>query len=301
MPISTRKSDSEDETERKSKIFYKPKIKMRFVPFFPMMILTALIISALLSPLISPYPPNDGNLPQTLLPPFWMKGGISSHLLGTDMLGRDILSRVIFGSRISLSVALLAVFVAGTIGTLLGLISGYFGGHIDSILMRVTDIGLSLPIILVAIILVAALGASYGNVILVITILLWPRYARQIRGEALGIKESDFVALARIACCSHARIILRHILPNTIPTLLVLASFQIGYVIMLESSLSFLGVGIPPPTASWGGMTRDGLGLVSSAWWISLWPGLAILVTVLSGNLLGDWLRDRLDPKLRQI
>ncbi len=279
----------------------KGTINMGFIPFVPIMIFATLIISALFSSLISPYPPDDGSLPETLLPPSWMQGGSPSHVLGTDMLGRDILSRVIFGSRISLSVAFLAVFVAGTLGTFLGLVSGYFGGRVDAILMRLTDIGLSMPIILVAIILVAALGASYGNVLLVIVILLWPRYARQIRGEALAIKESDFVALARISCCSHTRIIFRHIFPNTVPTVLVLATFQIGYVIILESSLSFLGVGIPPPTASWGGMTRDGLGLVSSAWWISLWPGLAILLTVLSGNLLGDWLRDRLDPKLRQI
>jgi peptide/nickel transport system permease protein len=167
--------------------------------------------------------------------------------------------------------------------------------------MRLTDVALSLPLILVAIVLVAAIGTSFSNVILVIVLLLWPRYARQIRGETLSIKERDFVALARIANCSHFRIIWRHIFPNVVPTLLVLVTLQAGYIVLLESTLSFLGAGIPPSTPAWGLMVADGRTIIDTAWWVALWPGLAILLLVLSGNLLGDWLRDRLDPTLKQI
>ena len=191
--------------------------------------------------------------------------------------------------------------MAGTLGTLVGLVAGYFGGAIDAALMRLTDVALSLPLILVAIVLVAALGASFGNVILIIVLLLWPRYARQIRGETLALTTRDFVALARIANCSHVRILRRHILPNVMPTLLVLVTLQAGYVVLLESTLSFLGAGIPPSTPAWGLMIADGRTVIESAWWVVLWPGLAILILVLSGNLLGDWLRDRFDPTLKQV
>jgi peptide/nickel transport system permease protein len=235
------------------------------------------------------------------MPPAWVAGGSWTHPLGTDLLGRDILSRLIYGARTSFTVAALAVFFAGTVGTILGLISGYFGGLTDILLMRLTDIALSVPLILMAIILVAALGTSFTNVILVIVLLLWPRYARQVRGETLSIKERDFVALARIANCSHIRIIWRHIFPNVIPTLLVLVTLQAGYVVLLESTLSFLGVGIPPSTPAWGLMIAEGRTIIDSAWWVAMWPGLSILFMVLSGNLLGDWLRDRLDPTLKQV
>ena len=250
---------------------------------------------------IAPYPPLQGSLGDKLLPPAWLAGGKWSYPLGTDLLGRDILSRVIYGARTSLAVAAVAVIVAGTLGTLIGLVSGYFGGTIDAVLMRLTDVALSLPLILVAIVLVAALGASFGNVILIIVLLLWPRYARQIRGETLALKARDFVALARIANCSHVRIVRRHILPNVVPTLLVLVTLQAGYVVLLESTLSFLGAGIPPSTPAWGLMIAEGRTVIESAWWVVLWPGLAILVMVLSGNLLGDWLRDRFDPTLKQV
>ena len=225
----------------------------------------------------------------------------SEHLLGTDAFGRDTFSRLIYGARISLVVSLLAVFFAGSVGTAVGLIAGYFGGWVDVLLMRVVDVGLSIPLILMAIILVSVLGPSITNVILVILLLLWPRYARQIRAETLSIKQQPFVDLARVAGCSPIRIMWVHIFPNVIPSLLVLATLQVGWVIIMESSLSFLGVGIPPPQPAWGVMVADGRGLIATAWWISLWPGLAILLTVLSFNLLGDWLRDRLDPKLRQV
>ncbi len=275
--------------------------RLRLIPWVPGLILFALCAIAVLAPLIAPYPPLQGSLGDKLLPPAWLAGGAWSHPLGTDLLGRDILSRLFYGARTSLGVAAIAVLVSGTIGTSVGLISGYFGGALDAFLMRLTDVALSLPLILVAIVLVAALGTSFTNVVLVIVLLLWPRYARQIRGETLALRERDFVALARIANCSHFRIIRRHILPNVFPTLLVLVTLQSGYVVLLESTLSFLGAGIPPSTPAWGLMFSEGRTVMESAWWVVMWPGLAILALVLSGNLLGDWLRDRLDPTLSRL
>jgi peptide/nickel transport system permease protein len=275
--------------------------RLRLVPGLPVAVLVGLCLVALFAPLLAPYPPLQGSLGNKLLPPAWLAGGQWTHPLGTDLLGRDILSRVIYGARTSLAVAAAAVLVAGTLGTLIGLVSGYFGGAIDATLMRLTDVALSLPLILVALVVVAALGASFANVILIIVLLLWPRYARQVRGETLALTTRDFVALARIANCSHGRILRRHILPNVVPTLLVLVTLQAGYVVLLESTLSFLGAGIPPSTPAWGLMIAEGRTVIESAWWVVLWPGLAILVLVLSGNLLGDWLRDRFDPTLKQV
>ena len=188
-----------------------------------------------------------------------------------------------------------------TVGTLVGLIAGYFGGWIDAVLMRLVDSLLAFPLILMAILLAVVLGPSYGVVLFIVSLFLWPRYARQIRGETLSIKEQDFVAMARVTGDSPLRIMLVHIFPNVVPTLLVLATLQVGLVIILEASLSFLGVGLPPPTPSWGAVVAEGRAYVGSAWWISVFAGLAILITVLSMNLLGDWTRDRLDPKLRQV
>ena len=282
--------------EAPARIFRRRRIGL--VPWLPAVVLVTLIAVGVLAPLIAPYPPLQGSLGDKLLPPAWLAGGSWSHPLGTDLLGRDILSRVFYGARTSLGVAALAVLVSGTIGTTIGLIAGYFGGTLDAFLMRLTDVALSLPLILVAIVLVAALGASFANVVLVIVLLLWPRYARQIRGETLALRERDFVALARIANCSHFRIIRRHILPNVVPTLLVLVTLQSGYVVLLESTLSFLGAGIPPSTPAWGLMISEGRTVIETAWWVVVWPGLAIVALVLSGNLLGDWLRDRLDPTL---
>jgi peptide/nickel transport system permease protein len=273
----------------------------RLIPAVPAVLVLTLCLVGILAPLIAPYAPLHGSLGEKLLPPAWIAGGGWSHPLGTDLLGRDILSRLIYGARTSLTVAAIAVVVAGAVGTLLGLVSGYFGGAADAVLMRLTDLALSLPLILVAIVLAAALGPSSSNVILVVVLLLWPRYARQVRGETLSIKERDFVALARVANCSHRRIIWRHIFPNVLPTLLVLVTLQAGYVVLLESTLSFLGVGMPPSTPAWGLMIAEGRTVIDSAWWVVLWPGLAILLLVLSGNLLGDWLRDRLDPTLKQV
>jgi peptide/nickel transport system permease protein len=230
-----------------------------------------------------------------------MSGGTLDHLLGTDRQGRDTLSRLIFGAQISLSVSLLGILITGAFGTLVGLVAGFRGGWVDGLLMRVVDISLSLPGILMALLLAVVLRPSFTNVILVVAFVLWPSYARLVRGETLALKQQDFVALARVAGCSAITIMRRHMLPNLAPSILVLATLHVGFVIVLEAALSFLGVGIPPPTPSWGVMVADGRGLIEQAWWISILPGLAILVTVVSMNILGDWVRDRLDPKLRQV
>jgi peptide/nickel transport system permease protein len=271
------------------------------VPLFPSLVLVALVFTAVFAAYLAPHSPTEGNIMRKLVPPVWMERGTWEHPLGTDRFGRDVLSRIVYGSQISLVVSLLAIGVAGTLGTLIGLVSGYRGGVTDAILMRLTDIGLSLPTILIAVVLVAVSEPSFRNVVLVISLLLWPRFARQIRGETLALKAQDFVALAVVAGRSSTWIISRHILPNVVPTLLVICTLQVGYVILLEGSLSFLGVGVPPPTPAWGLMIADGRGFLATAWWISLFPGLAMLLTVLAVNLLGDWLRDRLDPKLRQV
>jgi peptide/nickel transport system permease protein len=252
------------------------------------------------APYLAPHNPLDGDLIKKSLPPAWMQGADPDHPLGTDRFGRDVLSRIIWGSRISLVVSLVAIGVSGTLGTLLGLISGYRGGLVDAVLMRLTDIGLSLPTILIAVVMVAVSEPSFRNVVIVIALLLWPRFARQVRGETLAVKEQDFVALAVVAGRSSAWIIRRHIFPNVVPTLLVISTLQVGYVILLEGTLSFLGVGVPPPNPAWGLMIADGRGFLATAWWMSLFPGIAMLLTVLAVNLMGDWLRDHLDPRLRQ-
>jgi peptide/nickel transport system permease protein len=274
--------------------------RSRDLPWFAGTILAVLVLTALFAPALAPQDPVAGDITAKLIPPMWMQGGSSEHPLGTDRFGRDVISRIIYGSRISLLVSIIAIGVAGTFGTVLGMISGYRGGLTDIVLMRLTDITLSLPTILIAVVMVAVSEPSFRNVVLIIAVLLWPRFSRQIRGETLAVKEQDFVALAVVAGRSSTWIIARHIFPNVVPTLLVISTLQVGYVILLEGTLSFLGVGVPPPNPAWGLMIADGRGFLATAWWISLFPGLAMLLTVLAVNLMGDWLRDHLDPKLRQ-
>ena len=233
-------------------------------------------------------------------------GGSSKFLLGTDQLGRDILSRIIYGARISLLAAVVTLGIGGSFGVLLGLVAGWYGGVVDETIMRFVDILLAIPLVLIALAMVATLGASLGIIVAVLTIFIWPRFARQLRGEVLQLKNMDYVALARVAGAPIPRILFIHIFPGTINTLIVVATLQVGIVILLEATLSFLGAGVPPPTASWGGMVSDGRnhlagGFQTGSWWISTFPGVAIVLTVMSLNLFGDWLRDRLDPRLRQI
>ena len=229
------------------------------------------------------------------------KGGSMEYPLGTDKQGRDILSRIMHGARVSLLVSSLAILLGGGLGTLLGMLAAYRGGKTDAIVMRVVDIKLAFPSILLALVLVAAIGAGFTTVIVVIAVLLWARYARVVRGEALAIKQQDFIDRARVSGASNIRIMMRHIFPNLVNTVVVLATLEVGHVIILESTLSFLGAGIPAPTPAWGVMVSDGRDLITTAWWIFLFPCLAIVLTVLSMNLLGDWLRDKLDPKLRNV
>jgi len=266
----------------------------------PLTVLVLLVLAAVFAQQVAPYDPLQTSLTARLQPPAFA-GGTPAHLLGTDKLGRDVLSRIIFGARVSLSVSLLVILITGTIGTALGILGGYLGGWVDSLLMRITDISLAFPFILVGFLLAVTLGPSFTTVVLAISLLGWAPYARLIRGEVLKLRTADFVLQARIIGCSPLRIMATHIFPNIVNPLLILATLSVGLIILVESALSYLGAGIPPPTATWGSMVSDGRGLIDTAWWISFFPGLAIGLVVLSGNFLGDWLRDRLDPRLRQL
>ncbi len=278
--------------------------EVRRYPVFPiLLLLIVLVIPAAFADVIAPHDPKLGSLSKKLLPPVWMEGGTTEHLLGTDRVGRDILTRIMYGARVSVVTAVIAIFIAGVVGTSLGIIAGYTGGMVDAVVMRLVDISLSIPIILLALVLVAAIGASMGTVITVLVLLMWSRYARLVRGETLAVRVQDFIARAQVSGSSHPRIMLRHVFPNVFNSVIVLATLNVGFVIILESTLSFLGAGIPPPQPAWGLMVADGRVLITSpvGWWVAMFPGLAIMLVVLSMNLLGDWLRDRLDPKQRQV
>ena len=273
---------------------------LRQWPWFSIVVLGGVLVVALLAPWLAPQPPTVGNLREVLEPPTWA-GGTTGHFLGTDRLGRDILSRIIYGARISLLVAVMGGAVAGAFGIAMGVISGYFGGLTDAIIQRATEVSFSLPSILLALVMALALGPGIWNIIFVVTIIYWGRYCRQARAEVLSIKEREYVALAKVAGASPVYIMLRHVLPNILNTQVILTSLIMGHLILLEATLSFLGVGVPPPTPSWGSMVADGRNLMVQAWWITLCPGLAIFIVVLAANLLGDRLRDRLDPRLRRV
>ena len=279
----------------------QPAPRDRKLPVIPLGIIALFVLVAILAPLLSPADPHEQSLRNRFKPPVWEEGGSWKYALGTDRLGRDMLSRIIWGSRVSLAAGVLAVLLASAFGASVGLVAGYYGGRVDAALMRMTDATLSFPVILLALILAVTVGPSFTNVVVAISVILWARYARVIRGQVLTLMQLDFIAQARIAGAGAWRIITRHLFPNTLNTLVVLVTLQIGYVIILEASLSFLGAGIPPPTPAWGSMIAEGREFVTSAWWVSSLPGLAILLVVLAFNLIGDWLRDTLDPKLRQL
>jgi peptide/nickel transport system permease protein len=276
-------------------------LRGRRLPVFPLSIIVVFVLAAIFAGVLSPTDPDEQSLRQRFTPPVWDERGTWKHVLGTDRLGRDMLSRVIWGARVSLTAGVLTVLLASAFGAGVGLVAGYYGGRVDAALMRITDATMSFPVILLALILAVTVGPSFVNVVTAIAVILWARYARVIRGQVLTLMELDFITQARIAGASAWRIILRHLFPNTLNTLVVLITLQIGYVIIVEASLSFLGAGIPPPTPAWGSMIAEGRDFVTSAWWVSTFPGLAILLVVLAFNLLGDWLRDTLDPKLRQL
>lgn len=268
------------------------RIARRILLGFVIAIALVLIATAIAPGLFAPFDPNAIALSDTLKPPS------AAHWLGTDQLGRDMLSRVIWGSQVSLFVAFCAVLVAGVGGGLFGISAGYLGGVVDAVAMRLADIQLALPAVILALVLVGAIGFSMFNLIIVLSLANWARFARVTRSEALTLRQRDFVLLAKLAGASTPRIVLRHIVPNVVNTFIVLATLDVGIIIILEATLSFLGLGVQPPTASWGTMIADGRGYLETAWWICAMPGAALMLAVLSTNLLGDALRDWLSPTL---
>jgi len=277
-------------------------IRLEDFPLAPVLILVGFALVAVFANILAPHDPEVGKLAARFRPPSWQAGGTTEFLLGTDHLGRDVLSRLIFGARVSMVVGFTAVIVAGAIGTALGILSGYLGGWVDQVIMRITDTWLALPALTFAIFLAAIVGPSEMNIVIILGAVYWTRYARVIRGEVLSLKERDFVRLAIVAGLSKWKIMARHILPNVINTAIVLGTLMLGVVIVTEAALSFLGVGVPPPKPAWGLMLADGKrGLMVGYWWLTVLPGTCIMLMVLSANLLGDWLRVKLDPQLRQL
>ena len=262
-------------------------------------VLLLIVLSAVLAPLIAPHDPLVVDIRHRLAPPAWMAGGTPDHLLGTDQVGRDLLSRVIYGGRISLIVGVAAVILSASIGILLGLAAGYFGGAIDWTIMTVVNIVLTFPFVLLALAVIAVLGPSLPNMIAVLGVAGWPIYARVIRAETLALREREFVTAGRALGMSHARLIFRQILPNLVSAGVVIATLQVAQVIVLESFLSFLGLGVQPPIPAWGNMLGEGRVYMLNSWWIAAFPGAAIFITTLVINLLGNALRDWLDPRLK--
>jgi len=262
--------------------------------------MAVVVLAAICAPLVAPYDPTQQSLRERLkAPTVFPEEGRQRHLLGTDQLGRDILSRIIYGSRVSLIVGFAAVLIGGAIGGSLGLLSGYAGGVVDEIVMLLVDAQLAFPFILLAIGIIAVLGPSFGNLIVIVGLSGWVTYARLVRAQVLTIKEREYVVAIRALGGSVWRIMASHIVPNTLAPFLVVTTLELARTILLESTLSFLGLGIQPPTPSWGGMLNEGRSYLDSAWWISALPGLVLMLTALVVSRVGDWLRDVLDPTLR--
>ncbi len=270
--------------------------RSNWLGLFGAALLVLLLTLAIAGPWLGLPDPTRGDLRARMLAPTISWAGLGSHPFGTDQLGRDILSRIVAGSRVTLTIAGSAVVLGGIAGIFLGLVAGYFGGWSDRLLMRLVDIQLAFPLMLLALLVVAALGPSLHNLIAVLALTSWVRYARIVRGQVLTVREREFVQAVRAMGASHLRILGRHILPNVLTPALVVATLELARTIVLEAGLSFLGLGIQPPSPSWGRMLADGRTYIASAWWIITLPGLALMLTVLSVNLLGDWLRDWLDP-----
>jgi peptide/nickel transport system permease protein len=269
------------------------------VVLFSILLLLLLVVVAVAAPWLAPLNPTRINVLTTLKPPFWMSGGSTKNLLGTDSLGRDILSQLIYGARVSLLVGFTVVIAGGTLGTVLGLVAGYYGGLVDDVIMRIADIQLAFPFILMAITFLAVLGPGLGNVILVLVFGSWMNYARVMRGQVLSLREKEFIEAAHAIGTRTRSILFRHLLPNALTPIIVIASFSVASTIIAEASLSFLGLGVRPSTPSWGAMLANGREHITDSWWLVVIPGFAIMLTVLAINILGDWLRDRLDPRLR--
>ena len=274
-------------------------LRRRKAPLIPMSILVLMALMGVFGPTAAPHDPTTGSLLTSLTPPIWMEGGQIDHPLGTDFQGRDVLSRILSGAQITMMSAVIGLVGAALIGVTLGLVSGYFGSWVDALLMRLVDFMLALPGLLFAMVMVAGLGSSVRTIIIVVIATAWVAYARYVRGEVLSQKERDYVTAALAIGCGGRRIMLRHLLPNVLATVLVIATLQTGGIILLVASLSFLGLGIPKPTAAWGVMISDGRAWLLQAWWISVFPGVAISLLIISLNLVGDWMRDTFDPRLR--
>ena len=274
---------------------------LRRLPVIPTTIILTFIVISIFGEWLTPASAYEQNLRLRFLPPAWLDGGDPRFLFGTDNLGRDILSRIIVGARASFIVAISALTFGSALGSIIGLASGYFGGRLDTIIMRTADGMMAFPLVLAALLLVAVIGPGVHTVVIATSLVLWARFARLIRSEVLSVRERDYVKLAKIAGASSLRIMFVHILPNVLNSVVVLLTLQLGFVIIVEATLSFLGAGVPPPTPTWGQMVSAGRTYIETAWWISVFPGLAIAAVVLAFNLLGDWLRDHLDPKLRQL
>ena len=266
-----------------------------------LVVLALVVLAAILAPVLAPHDPGTSgtlDITRRLRPPAW-SGGTVEHVLGTDALGRDILSRILYGARVSLVIGIIAVALSGAVGVTLGLLSGYNGGLVDDLIMRVADVQLAFPFVLLAISVMAVLGASLQNLIVVLAIGGWVTYARIVRSQVLVLREREFVLAARTIGLSAWPIMVRHILPNALAPIIVVASYSVANVILTEAFLSFLGLGVEPSIPAWGSMVAEGRDYLRDAWWLTTFPGLAIMMTVLSVNLLGDWLRDYLDPRLK--
>ena len=273
--------------------------KSTFTAKFGLVIILLWMICAILAPVLSPYGPNDIDIMKRFVPPAWEKGGSSEHLLGTDEMGRDILSRLIYGSRVSFVVGVLSVLFSMVLGTTLGLIAGYCGGWIDTIIMRAVDVMLSFPFIFMALCLMAVLGSSLTNVIIVLGVTGWVPYTRTIRAQTLSLKEREFITASDTSGCSGFRIVFRHILPNVFDNSIILGTLEMATAIIAEASLTFLGLGVPPTVPTWGNMIATGRQYIYTAWWLTTLPGVVIFLVCLSINFVGDWVRDVRDPRLR--
>ncbi len=268
---------------------------------FGVFTIVMMVLWALLPGLFSPHDPLAQDLERYLKPPGFVDAEGLTYWLGTDQLGRDIVSRIIWGSRVSLAVGIAAVFVSGFIGITMGLIAGYYGGKVDAVISRIVDAVLAIPFVLLAIAIIAILGASLQNIVLAVALRTWTVYTRVVRGEVFALKESDMVTGAKAVGSGTLRIMLVYLLPNVFSSCIVVATIDLGRVIIIESSFSFLGMGVPPPTPTWGGMLADGRGFLDTSWWLTLFPGITLTLTVLGVNLLGDWLRDVLDPRMKRL
>ena len=268
---------------------------------FGLIMVLGVIFSAIFAPLISPHDPILQDVEKRLLPPLGQAGADPNYLLGTDQLGRDIVSRLIYGARISIVVSVSAVVFSAFLGTIIGLFSGFYGGKIDSVFMRLADVQLAFPFILLAIAIIAVLGPNLQNIIIVMGITGWVIYARVVRAEVLSLREKEYVMAVRALGGSNGRIIFNHLLPNVVPPIIVIITLEMARMIIMEAALSFLGLGIQPPTPTWGGMLADGRVYLVTSWWLATFPGLVIMLVVLGINLLGNWLRDILDPRLTQL